>query len=376
MKRTIAAPWRFVVGAGVLADIGKHARLLGTRSLLMGGNTALGLVAETITQSLAQNGVSCHVERGDHVKKQRPLVDALVAIGRREKADLVIAAGGGNVGDCAKAVARTLNVPLITCPTVAASNGPGTISASIEGDKERSAWYRGPDVLFADTAVIIQAGPRWLGSGIGDCLPLGPMAEMTERLGLRTGVERTLGFSNAFPSRAAQAMAKLTYDTLLEYGEAAYQAAERGTVDDAFDRVVEAIVYCSVLSVSACGGIGADHTLHPGKFKCCRRELLHGEGVAFGALVNLALFQWPKERILRQLRLTRQVRLPTTFADFGLSDLTKDDALREVETLVGPGSAPRYGLWYPVDAQTVANAMLEIDALSLKAGAEKETTAG
>jgi len=88
------------------------------------------------------------------------------------------------------------------------------------------------------------------------------------------------------------------------------------------------------------------------------------------------LFQWPQERILRQLRLTRQVRLPTTFADFGLSDLTKDDALREVETLVGPGNAPRYGLWYPVDAQAVANAMLEIDALSLEAGAEKGTTAG
>jgi glycerol dehydrogenase len=193
------------------------------------------------------------------------------------------------------------------------------------------------------------------------------MAEMSERLGLRTGVERALGFSNAFPSRAAQAMAKLTYETLLEYGEEAYQAAERGVVNDAFDRVVEVVVYCSVLSVSAVGGIGADHTLNPGKFTCCRKELLHGEGVAFGALVNLVLFQWPKERILRQLRLTRQVRLPTTFADFDLPSISRDEVLRELAAIVGPGKAPRYGLWYPIDAETVADAMWEIDQMSRNA---------
>jgi glycerol dehydrogenase len=329
----------------------------------MGGETALGLTGETIRAALAAQGVAWHEERGAHVTKRREAVDALVAIGQREAADLVIAVGGGRVGDAAKAVARSLNVPLITCPTVAASNGPGTFSGSIEGDAQRSYWYRGPDVLIADTGVIIQAGPRWLNSGMGDCLPFGGMWEMTERLGLRTGADHVLGLADAYPTLAAQALAKLTYDTILEYGEEAHRAADRGLVNEAFNRVVEAVVYCSVMAVSACGGVGNDHGYHPGNFGCCTKELYHGEGVAFGALVNVMLFRWDRERILRQLRFTRSVGLPTTFADFDLPDLTPEQVQEECRRLVGEGSEPRFGLPWPISADMVAEAMLEIDHL-------------
>lgn len=364
MKRSIVGPWRFVCGPGILADIGHHAAALGSKALLMGGETALSLTAEVIHSALSAQGVAWHEERGNHVTKRRPEVDALIATGTEQRADLVIAVGGGRVGDAAKAVARTLNVPLITCPTVAASNGPGTFSGNIEGDATRSYWYRGPDVLLADTAVIVQAGARWLNSGMGDCLPLGGMWEMTERLGRTTGVEHVLGHSDCYPSLAAQALAKLTYETILEYGEEAHRAAERGLVNDALNRVVEAVVYCSVMAVSACAGVGNDHGYHPGNFRCCHAELYHGEGVAFGALVNVILFQWDRERIERQLRFTRAVGLPTTFADFGLEGISRDEVVAECRWMVGEGAEPRFGLPWPISAEMVADAMLEIDDLS------------
>jgi len=329
----------------------------------MGGNTALTLTSQTICSALEGQGVTWHEERGSHVTKRRAEVDALIAIGREQGAELVIAVGGGRVGDAAKAVARSLDVPLITCPTVAASNGPGTFSASIEGDPARSFWYRGPDVLMADTKVIIQAGPRWLNSGMGDCLPFGGMWEMTERLGRTTGAEHVLGLSDCYPTLAAQALAKLTYDTILQYGEEAHRAAERGIVNEAFNRVIEAVVYCSVMAVCACGGVGNDHGYHPGNFGCCDRELYHGEGVAFGALVNVILFRWERERILRQLRFTRSVGLPTTFADFGLDSISRDEVLAECRRMVGEGAEPRFGLPWPISADVVAEAMLEIDHL-------------
>lgn len=363
MKRTIVGPWRFVCGPGILQDIGYHAAALGSKSLLMGGQTALAAAGETIRSSLKACGVAWHEECGSHVTKQRAAVDALIGIGREQGVDLTIAVGAGRVGDAAKAVARTLNVPLITCPTVASSNGPGTFSGNIEGDPARSYWYRGPDVLMADTEVIIQAGPRWLNSGMGDCLPFGGMWEMTERLGRTTGAEHVLGLSGCYPSLASQAMAKLTYETILEYGEQAHRAAERGIVNDAFNRVVEAVVYCSVMAVSACGGVGNDHGYHPGNFQCCDKELYHGEGVAFGAIVNVILFRWERERILRQLRFTRSVGLPTTFADFDLEGITQEQVREECRRMIGEGAEPRFGLPWPISADMVAEAMLEIDYL-------------
>jgi glycerol dehydrogenase len=364
MKRSIVGPWRFVCGPGVLADIGHHAAALGQRALLIGGTTALELTAPTITAALAAQGVAWHEERGSHVTKRRAEVDALVAIGREQGADVAIAVGGGRVGDAAKSIARELNVPLITCPTVAASNGPGTFSGNIEGDAARSYWYRGPDVLIADTEVIAKAGPRWLNSGMGDCLPFGGMAEMTERLGRTTGVEQVLGLRDCYPTLASQALAKLTYDTIIDYGEEAHRAAERGIVSDALNRVVEAVVYCSVMAVGACGGVGNDHRYHPGSFACCEMELYHGEGVAFGALANVILFQWEKGRIARQLRFTRAVGLPTTFADFGLAGITQAQVRDECRRMIGEGAEPRFGLPWPVSSDDVADAMLETDYLS------------
>jgi glycerol dehydrogenase len=246
---------------------------------------------------------------------------------------------------------------------VAASNGPGTASGNIEGDAARSFWYRGPDVLIADTEVIAKAGPRWLGSGMGDCLPLGGMAEMTESLGLTTAAERALGLGDCYPTLASQALAKLTYDTILDYGEEAHRAAARGLVNDALNRVVEAVVYCSVMAVGACGGVGNDHRYHPGAFACCDKELYHGEGVAFGALVNVILFRWERERILRQLRFTRAVGLPTTLADFGLEGITQAEVREECRCMIGEGAEPRFGLPWPLSSDDVADAILEIDHL-------------
>lgn len=364
MKRSIVGPWRFVCGEGVLGDIGRHAAALGHKALLMGGATALERTATTIAAALEAQGVAWHEERGGHVTKRRAEVDALVEVGRAQGVDLTIAVGGGRVGDAAKAVARALDVPLITCPTVAASNGPGTFSGRIEGDPQRSVWYRGPDVLMADTAVIVQAGPRWLNSGMGDCLPFGGMWEMTERLGRTTGAERVMDLTDCHPTLASQALAKLTYETILEYGEEAHRAAERGIVNDAFNKVVEAVVYCSVMAVSACGGVGNDHGYHPGNFGCCEKELYHGEGVAFGALVNVMLFRWERERVLRQLHFTRAVGLPTTLADFDLPGITQEQVREECRRMIGEGAEPRFGLPWPISSDDVADAMLEIDYLA------------
>ncbi|HJN15283.1 MAG TPA: iron-containing alcohol dehydrogenase, partial [Armatimonadota bacterium] len=235
MKRTIVSPWRFVVGPNILPEIGLHGRCLGAKALLMGGTRALDAVESPICASLRDNGLDVHVERGAAVDKTKPRVDALVSIGREQRVDFAISCGGGRVSDCGKAVARDLDVPLIVVPTTAGTNAAATISSGIEQDDvPRRHWYRGRHVIFCDTRVIVDAGARYLASGMGDVLPFGAGLRIARELDRPGGAESgTLGLSDAFPTAAAELIGGLTYDLVMQNGKRAYDAAAMGMPTDA-----------------------------------------------------------------------------------------------------------------------------------------------
>ncbi len=366
MKRTIVGPWRFVVGPDILAEIGLHGRCLGTKALLMGGVRGLGAVKDTITASLRDAGLGVHVEHGGHVDKVKARVDQLVATGREQEVDFAIACGGGRVMDCGKAVARELGVPLIVVPTVAATNAAATISSGIEEDDvPRRHWYRGPDVVMCDTRVIVQAGARWLASGMGDVLPFGAGLPLARQFGRPGGAESgTLGLNDAFPTVAAERIGHLTYELVLNHGKRAYDAAGLGLPTDEVNKVCEAIYYCSAVAGPACGLVGGDHSLHLANHPRCDRELIHGEWVAFGTLVNLILFGSSTEEIDELIDFNRSVNLPTSFDDFGLADITFEELTEHAEGLVGADGTASFGLNQSFTAAEIAGAMVEVDHLA------------
>ena len=366
MKRTIAGPWRFVVGPDILPEIGLHGKWFGTRAFLLGGTRSLGAVREVIESSLADNGLEYHVEQGAHVDKTKSRVDDLVRIGREQRVDFAIACGGGRVMDCCKSVARELDVPLIVVPTTAGTNAAGTISSGIEQDDgSRRYWYRGPDVVFCDTRVIVQAGARYLASGMGDVLPFGAGLPLALRL-RRPGVAEAgaLGLRNAFPTVSAEMIGRLTFQLIMDNGKRAYDAATLGIPSDEVNKVCEAIFYCSAVGAPACGIVGGDHTLHLATHPRCGKELIHGEWVAFGTLVNLILFGEPTEEIQRVIDFNRSVNLPACFADFGLADITRDELIEHAGTMVGADGTASFGLNQQFTAVDIAEAMLEVDQLA------------
>ena len=118
MKKTIVHPLRFVVGPGVVGMSERMPRRWAPkRSLSAAGE--LAAIKDTVTGALDEHGIPYHIEHGKHVDKKRPEVDALVAKGRAQGADVVIAAGGGRVVDAAKAIAHEMGAWLISVPTVA-----------------------------------------------------------------------------------------------------------------------------------------------------------------------------------------------------------------------------------------------------------------
>ena len=366
MKRTIVSPWRFVVGPDILPEIGLHAKCLGSKALVLGGERGLASVKEPILASLRDNGLPCHIEHGAHVDKVKSRVDALVQAGQSEACDVAVACGGGRAMDCGKAVAREMGVPLIVVPTVASVNAAGTISSGIEQDDvPRRHWYRGPDVVFCDTRVIVDGGARWLAGGMGDVLPFGaglPIAlEMRRPCSAEAG---TMELRNAFPTACAELIGRATFDLVIRNGRRAYEAACLGLPTDEVGKVCEAIFYCSAVGGASCGIVGGDHTLHLADHPRCGREIIHGEYVAFGTLVNLILFGSPLPEIDQLIDFNRGVNLPTCFADFGLADITRTELLAHARTKVGADGTASFGLNRSFTAVDVADAMQEVDYLA------------
>jgi len=367
MKHTIVCPWRFVVGPDILSEIGLHAKWLGKKAFVLGGTRALNAVKDSIASSLRDNGLDYHIEHGPHVDKTKQSVDALVRIGREQQVDQVIVCGGGRVMDCGKVTARELGLPLIVVPTVASVNAAGTLSSGVENDDRpgKRVWYRGPDVIFCDTRVIVEAGARWLAGGMGDVLPFGAGLPLALQLRRPGGAEAgALGLHNAFPTAAAECIGRLTFDLVIQNGKRAYDAARLGIPTDEVNKVCEAIFFCSAVSAPACGIVGGDHRLHLANHPRCSRDIIHGEYVAFGALVNLILFGSPLSEIDQLVDFNRSVNLPTCFEDFGLADITPEELVEHAKTMVGPDGTASFGLNRSFTAQDIADAMREVNHLS------------
>jgi glycerol dehydrogenase len=338
---------RCVVGRGAVSTLGEHAAQFGRRALVIGGTRAIEAVRPALFHSLEARDISYHLEQGAHVQKTRAAVDTLAAAGREARSEVVIGCGGGAVMDAAKAVARDLGVALLAVPTTAATNACGTAGAGIAGDTvPRRQWYQGADVIVADTAVIAAAGGRLLASGMGDALPSWFGAQLAQGRGAGDVSATRFG------------LARLCTDLLLAHGARAYRACERGQAAPEVDQVVEAIVYCSGV---AGFGLPGDHSLHPFNLPQCTRQAIHGEWVAFGALVRVVLGGEFTAELPTLIAFLRSVALPTRFADMGLADPPREALLAEAARIVGPTGQADYGTGRPITPHAVVEAMLEVD---------------
>jgi glycerol dehydrogenase len=92
---------------------------------------------------------------------------------RQHQARVVVGAGGGKVLDTARAAAD-LDLPVVSCPTVASGDAPCSALSVVyteEGVFQEYRFYgKNPDLVLVDTQVIAQGPPRLLVAGTGDAL--------------------------------------------------------------------------------------------------------------------------------------------------------------------------------------------------------------
>lgn len=277
MDKIIISPSKYVQGPNVIGNLGVYVKPLDNTAIVLADDFVTQMVKRPVTESFAKQDINgifsffcgecCHQE-----------IDRLTDIAREQKVETVVGIGGGKVLDTAKAVAAEMHCPVVIVPTIASTDAPTSALSMIytpEGEfSEYRLYTKNPDVVIMDTQIVAEAPTRLLVSGMGDALSTYFEARANERSGKGT-------MAGGAPTKAAQALAKLCYQILMEDGFKAKVACDNNLSSRALENVVEANTYLSGIGFES-SGLAAAHAIHNGLtlLEECH-HLYHGEKVAF-----------------------------------------------------------------------------------------------
>lgn len=356
LPRVIISPSRYVQGAGALKSLHEHLRNLGSNALVIADPFVVEHMNEQFEASL--QGVS-HVTEKFVGECSKPEIKRLQEKAKSADADLIVGIGGGKTLDTAKAVAHYCQCPVAVVPTIAATDAPCSALSVIytpEGVFDEYLFLpKNPDLVLVDTQVVANAPVRFLVSGMGDALATWFEAEACAKSSAKNMAGGSI-------TMAAMNLAKLCYDTLIEFGYQAKVAAERHVVTPALERIVEANTLLSGLGFES-GGLAAAHAIHNG-FTALEQthSVYHGEKVAFSTIVQLVMEDRPADEIYDVIDFCDSVGLPVTLKQLGLDSPTKEDLMKVAETATVENETI-HNMPFPVNAEMVYNAIVAADAL-------------
>lgn len=303
--RRFAGPLSYVQGPGALDEL---------PTLLAPYGRAL-VVTDPVVQSLLGFRLSALLPSAAYLTLDGEITaaaaDALTAAAP-DGVGVVVGIGGGKAIDAGKAVSLRLGLPVVTVPTAASNDSPCSGVAAMYDDDHRLASVdklpANPHAVVVDTALIVGAPIRLLRSGIGDAV-----AKKFEARACLAGTGVTaLGTR---PLLIGSAIADACYAVLREHAVQAVGDAQAGRITPAFEVTVEACVLMSGLGFEN-GGLSLAHSLTRG-LMVAAPNATHGEHVAWGTLVQLAVEGAPDAELDDLRGFLTAVGLPTTLGGLG-----------------------------------------------------------
>ena len=355
-------PARVYAGYGALGELGPAVSRMASRVAIVTGSASWGPASTTVESALSAAGVATEVLcYGQQVSEST--LESLCFEARG--ADAIVGVGGGKALDAAKLAAHRLGVPVYTIPTSAATCAAWTALSNVYSDA--GGWLcgvpldQGPQAVFLDHGLILDAPVRLLAAGVADA-----MAKWYES---DSAVD--LGSADATATGAVELSHHL-HKQLVRHAKAALSGDREAGVRVA-DLNVILTGTVSGLGGSTCRSVAA-HAVANGLTHLPGASLsLHGEKVAFGLLVQFVLQDRDLAEIEEFIAFLADLRLPLTLASLGLPD-TRAGLARAVEVAMAPDST-LHRLPVAVAAHTLGRAMLEADALARRALAERRQEA-
>lgn len=315
-------PGRYVQGAGATRRLGVEMMRFGNCGYVVCDPFVYDKVLPGFRKEMEAR-VEITVERFEGECSDEE-IERLSKEAKNSGCDFVAGIGGGKTLDTVKVIGHHLGKPVIVVPTLASTDAPCSALSVIytsEGEFKRYHLVKkNPDLVLVDTEVIAQAPSRFLRCGIGDALSTWFEADSCHRTmsGNMTGDPGSM---------TALALARLCYDTLLEYGQAALVSCDAHVVTPALEHIVEANTLLSGLGFES-GGLAGCHAIHNGLTVLKEtHNMFHGEKVAFGVLTTLFLTDRPAKIIDEVYNFCTSIGLPTTFDEIGLPDVTNEDLM-------------------------------------------------
>lgn len=306
---------RYTVGVDAYRQLPTAAQSFGNRLFVVGGHTALAAALPRLQAALAGSKLVLAGVQWYGGECTYNNIQACAKEAKQVEAQIIVGMGGGKALDTAKGAANLLGVPVFTLPTIAATCAATTALSVVYDEAHKFiefAFFAAPPVhTFIDTAVIAAAPVKYLRAGIGDTLAKHYECTFASR---NDDLDHSSGM--------AVNLSRMCKDPLLQAGTQALQDGDAGTPSDALQQAVLANVvttgYVSCLVAEEYNGAVAHSlfyglTILPG----FEKSYLHGDVVAYGVLVQLALDQNERELLLlRDFLLS--VGIPTCLADIGV----------------------------------------------------------
>lgn len=304
---------RVVLGPGLIDSVGEHLAALGA-----GGRACLLLdpgvrfLRPRLEASLLASRIPATIREFDGDLSLRRVDELAARIQAEERPAVVVGVGGGKAIDLSKMLARRAaarNVVVATASATDAAPSHAAVGVDEQGRILAESCGRAPDLVLVDSEIIAGAPVRLFAAGIGDAV--------SKKYELETAV--ALGERNAFGGRRPyfiDPLAAVLHRTLLEKGPPARRSVEQGRLDEAVEEVLTACVLLSTL-VWENGGLAGAHSIANVLFNSglCPQSL-HGEQVAFGLLVQLAL-QGRAEELEVHRGFYRAIGLPGRISTLG-----------------------------------------------------------
>lgn len=313
------APSQVIRGRGILTEAVAAIARFGQRPLLVGGDRTLALVSPKLQIAFKRHKLQAAQKSYVPDCSETSLAVLRDAVASHQ-ADVIIGIGGGKALDTAKLLAHQCELPIVTIPTSGATCAGWTALSNVYSNEGAFLYDvplpHCPDLLLLDYDLVATAPQRTLIAGIGDAIAKWYEASVSS------------GHSQQTLIIAAVQQARVLRDILFQKSLIALQ--EPGS------EIWQEVVDATVLLAGVIGGMGgaqcrtvAAHAVHNGLTHLpASHDLLHGEKVAYGILVQLRLEEIVQGNQLaataRQqlLKFYTDIGLPCSLQDLGLSHLT------------------------------------------------------
>jgi len=350
------APKQYIQKEDVLEEAGARVKIYGKRPMILADERVLSIVRQRLETSLLKEGLCPRFVRFGEESSYRE-IDRLIRLAGEEKVDFILGAGGGKALDVSRIVSGKLGLPLVTLATSASTCSAASAVAVIYENGLRCETFsgKGPELVLVDTGIISKAPFKLLAAGMGDAL-----AKWYEA---KPVYDHLVG-----PDAATQAAMNLSTqikETILAFAMQAKRDVARKKTSEALERIVEANILLTAL-VSSLGGqrlrAAVAHGLLYGLgLKAYGENRLHGEIVAFGVLVQLAL-EGKEDELDFLLPLFSDLELPLSPADFGI-ELDADLLAEGLARACGKGGFV-HNMPFPVTPQALLASIRKTSAFA------------